>query len=91
MLSCKDTTQLMSKRLDEPLSFWERFGMKLHLAFCYLCRRANKQMTFIHIASHQHDEKIGDSDFSEKEGLTDEARRKIMDACNNQNSDQPDI
>ncbi len=81
MLTCKDATQLMSKRLDEPLSFFERFGLKFHLAMCYLCRRANKQMTFIKYASHEHDEKIDCSDLPEDEQLSAEAREKIVHAC----------
>jgi hypothetical protein len=87
MLSCKDATQLISKRLDEPLTFWERFGLKLHLAICYLCRRANKQMTFIHVASHEHDEKVDPANLPEDERLSEEAREKIVDACQKESTE----
>jgi hypothetical protein len=44
VLSCKDTTRLVSQGLDRELAFGERVALRLHLAICLGCRRAGSQM-----------------------------------------------
>jgi hypothetical protein len=44
VLSCKETTRLVSQGLDRELAFGERVALRLHLAICLGCRRAGGQM-----------------------------------------------
>ena len=44
VLSCKQTTRLVSQGLDRELAFGERVALRLHLAICLGCRRAGSQM-----------------------------------------------
>ncbi len=47
MLSCKESAELMSQDLDRALGLHERFGLQLHLLFCYGCRNVRQQLKFI--------------------------------------------
>jgi len=47
MLTCKETTRLVSQGLDRELAFGERVALRLHLAVCLGCRRARSQMRFV--------------------------------------------
>ncbi len=37
MLSCKEAIKLASQNLDRELSFWERIGLRFHVAMCNAC------------------------------------------------------
>lgn len=37
MLSCKEAAMLVSRRLDRKLSFWQRIGLRFHVAMCNGC------------------------------------------------------
>jgi hypothetical protein len=47
MLTCRETTRLVSQGLDRELAFGERVALRVHLAICLGCRRANRQMEFL--------------------------------------------
>jgi Putative zinc-finger len=47
MLSCKETTRLVSQGLDRDLAFGVRVALRVHLAYCLGCRRAGRQMRFL--------------------------------------------
>ena len=47
LLSCKETTRLVSQGLDRELAFGERVALRLHFAMCLGCRRASRQMAFL--------------------------------------------
>jgi predicted anti-sigma-YlaC factor YlaD len=47
MLSCKETTRLVSQGLDRELAFGERVALRMHLAICMGCRRTKAQMTLL--------------------------------------------
>lgn len=47
MLTCKETTRLISQGLDRELAFGERVALRLHLAICLGCRRAGAQMNLL--------------------------------------------
>jgi len=47
MLTCKETTRLVSQGLDRDLAFGERVALRLHLAICVGCRRAGAQMAYL--------------------------------------------
>ena len=54
MLSCKETTVIVSQSLDRKLSLRERINVKLHLLICNACRRMVKQMKLIRALSRRH-------------------------------------
>ena len=44
MTTCKETTELASRAMDERLSFGDRMAMRMHLAICKNCRRFTQQL-----------------------------------------------
>ncbi len=42
--SCKEVTEQSSQLLDEQLSGWPKFKLRLHLMMCDRCRRYQQQM-----------------------------------------------
>lgn len=44
MLNCKEASQLISQSLDRPLSWSERWQLKIHLWMCNACRRFKQQL-----------------------------------------------
>lgn len=44
IISCKNASQLISKSLDQRLSFSERFKLRLHLLMCDMCTRFKQQL-----------------------------------------------
>ena len=47
LLTCRETTRLVSQGLDRELAFGERVALRLHFAMCLGCRRASQQMQFL--------------------------------------------
>jgi hypothetical protein len=47
MISCRETTRLVSQGLDRELAFGERVALRMHLVICLGCRRAGRQMAFL--------------------------------------------
>jgi len=47
LLSCRETTRLVSQGLDRELAFGERVALRVHFAICLGCRRAGRQMAFL--------------------------------------------
>lgn len=47
LLSCKETTRLVSQGLDRELALGERVALRVHFAMCLGCRRASRQMAFL--------------------------------------------
>jgi hypothetical protein len=47
MLSCKETTRLLSQGEDRDLAFGERVALRVHLAICKGCRNAGAQFRFL--------------------------------------------
>ena len=47
LLSCRETTRLVSQGLDRELAFGERVALRVHFAICLGCRRAGRQMKFL--------------------------------------------
>ena len=57
LISCKETTRLVSQGLDRELAFGERMALRVHLAICLGCRRAGRQMQFLRQAVQQLSER----------------------------------
>ncbi len=47
LLSCKETTRLVSQGLDRELALGERVALRVHFAICLGCRRAGRQMKLL--------------------------------------------
>lgn len=43
MLNCQEVNEMASDFLDDRLSWWERFQMRLHFAMCLHCQRFLQQ------------------------------------------------
>ena len=50
MLSCKETTRLLSQGEDRKLAFGERVALRVHLAICKGCRNVNARFKFLRVA-----------------------------------------
>ncbi len=50
MLSCKETTRLLSQGEDRDLAFGDRVALRVHLAICKGCRNVNEQFKFLRLA-----------------------------------------
>ncbi len=71
--TCKETSLLASRALDERLAFADRLAMRMHLAICKNCARFNQQlqeMRRLFRVETGADEAIAP-------GLTSEARQRI--------------
>ena len=47
IISCRESTRLVSQGLDRELAFGERVALRVHLVICLGCRRAGRQMAFL--------------------------------------------
>jgi len=47
LISCKESSRLVSQGLDRELAFGERVALRVHLAYCIGCRRTRRQMAFL--------------------------------------------
>ena len=56
LLSCKDVSRLVSQGQDRPLTWWERWTMRMHLAVCAACTRFDAQMRFLRKAMRKYSE-----------------------------------
>jgi hypothetical protein len=50
ILSCKETTRLLSQGEDRKLGFGERIALRVHLAICDGCRNVSTQFRFLRVA-----------------------------------------
>ena len=50
MLSCKESSRLLSQGADRKLGFGERVALRVHLAICDGCRNASVQFRFLRLA-----------------------------------------
>lgn len=54
MLSCKDTTHLLSESQDRKLVVSERLQLEMHLAMCKGCKSFKSQMAFLREACRRY-------------------------------------
>lgn len=84
-LSCKEVSELVSRSLDEPLPWRQRLGVRLHHAYCRMCRRYAVQIRFLSHATRawlHRQEKAG-------AGLSPEARARIREMLNSDHRPAP--
>jgi predicted anti-sigma-YlaC factor YlaD len=56
LLSCKETTRLVSQGLDRRLGLGERLVVRIHLAICEGCSHFSRQAAFLRRAVARLDE-----------------------------------
>ena len=52
LLSCKETSRLLSRGEDRKLAFGERVALRVHLVICDGCRNVRDQFKFLRRAVH---------------------------------------
>jgi hypothetical protein len=57
MLSCKESSMLLSQAQERRLGLRERFGLQLHLLLCDGCTNFRKQLAFIRTAVRRYRDK----------------------------------
>jgi predicted anti-sigma-YlaC factor YlaD len=53
MLTCKETTELVSKEVDDGLSLKEKLDMGLHIMMCGACRNYRSNVGFLRRACRE--------------------------------------
>lgn len=76
MLTCKETSYLASKKLDEKLTSKERIGFWLHIGMCRLCRRYATDIEKLH-GLMQKAGKSGLALMPESVKLSEQSRERI--------------
>lgn len=54
MLSCKESTRLLSEAQDRKLSLAEKVQLELHLSMCNGCKNFKSQMRFLREACRRY-------------------------------------
>jgi hypothetical protein len=47
LIPCRHAHELLSERMDRPLTWGDRFRLRLHLMVCEMCARVERQMDFM--------------------------------------------
>ena len=80
MLNCKQTSQLLSKSLDQPLTLREKLSLRLHMLLCGACSRFARQLRFLREAVEALERRAAED---ERLTLNSEARQRIARALRN--------
>jgi hypothetical protein len=54
LLSCKEASRKLSRAQDGPLSGFERWRLRMHLAVCIACTRFERQLRFLREALQRY-------------------------------------
>jgi len=80
MLTCRETTYLISQSFDRKLNLGQRLAIRTHLLMCRFCSRFNKQLKLIRAFTNYISRKEQSDHLSglSEESLSPEARNRIM-------------
>ena len=81
MLSCKDTTLLISESMDRTLPLGRRLAKRLHLLMCVLCARYERQLFMMREVLQRagaDEDPLGPDEIT----LSPEAKERIKKALN---------
>jgi len=84
MLSCKEVSNLVSQSQNRSLKMREQLAVKIHLLVCRMCRRYQRQISFLTEASRKLLQDPQKSELS----LSENARTRIEQSLK-QATDQP--
>ena len=82
MITCKESTFLISKKQQDKLTLGEKVKLQFHLMMCKYCRRFDTQISFIQKAILRLRNKIEQQ--STNITLSQAQKEKIKDALKNQ-------
>jgi hypothetical protein len=79
MLSCRETTQLISESIERKLTLQQRMTVRAHLLMCRVCSRFRKQLLFMEkaIGLFVENEKEGKLPVESEPSLSPEARERL--------------
>jgi hypothetical protein len=79
MLSCRETTQLISESLERKLPIRQRMAVRAHLLMCRFCSRFRKQLIFMEkaVGLFVENEKEGNLPADRAPSLSPGARARI--------------
>jgi len=78
MPTCKETTELASRAMDERLPIGDRIAMQMHLAICKNCMRFTRQLQDMRRLFRS-----GTTANDDMPGLTPQARQRIANELQN--------
>lgn len=78
MISCKHATELISKAMEEPLTFKEKCSLEIHLFICEFCEQFRTHLSILRKALSRSDEHSENSNSKTKLSLS--AKDKIKAA-----------
>ena len=81
--TCKDTSPLISERMDHPLPFSKLWRLKFHLAICYVCQYYQEKLKMLRALARRLGKEEAPADPETK--LSQEAKEKIQQALKNPN------
>ena len=81
LFSCEHYSELASRRLVEPIPWYQVPFFWLHHMICMVCRRYGRQIKAIQDAAHEHHDHL---DQGGGEGLTAERRAEIQQALSDE-------
>lgn len=87
MISCKDASKLMSRARDAKLSLRERLALRLHMAFCAMCRRYETQLGILSEMAQRFGDRA-QPPAAHCAGLDQAARGEILEKVRRQLADQ---
>jgi predicted anti-sigma-YlaC factor YlaD len=85
MLTCKETAQLVSERLDRKLSLWQRINLRLHLMMCGACSAYRRQVeTLNRIVRRRFDESSVGATATDAPACPEQTKRRITESLREQ-------
>lgn len=61
MFTCKQVSNALARRNYASMGFWQRLGLKLHVALCVVCGKYNRQVMVMQDAARkfrEHEEEL---------------------------------
>lgn len=84
MMSCQEAARLISEERDHPLSLGQKIGLRVHLAFCALCRGYKKNLQMLSLLAAGAGDAVMFA-FGRTDGelaLSNASKQRIKDALN---------
>jgi hypothetical protein len=87
MMTCEEAARLISEERDHPLTRGQRFGLRLHLALCVLCRGYKKNLVMLgRIAALAGDAVMSAFGRTDEDlALSNAAKQRMKEALNEEN------
>jgi hypothetical protein len=75
--TCDVITQKISESMDHKISLKNRLKIRLHVLFCILCRRYQRQLLMMHTLFEERLQREEENNLPQGATLTPEARERI--------------